>query len=98
MDIWGYYKFLKIQAFELTDTLFVILTIPFIDQSLTFCLYKIYNLPLLHPILKKSFQYEIFHKYFAIKPDMWYITLPDDELYHIYRSLLYIRYCVTSSR
>ena len=52
-DIWSYYKFLKIQAFVLTDILFVTLTIPLVHTSLMFCLYKIHNLPLLHLTLQK---------------------------------------------
>ena len=61
-DILRYCKFLKIPSFVLMHTLFVILTIPIVDKSLTFYLYKIHNLPLLHPILQKSFQCEIVHK------------------------------------
>ena len=76
-DIWSYYKFLKIQAFVLTDTLFVILPIPLVDKSLTFHLYS--QIPLLSLVLKKSFQYEIEHKFFAIRCDFCYITDPDDE-------------------
>ena len=44
-----------------------------------FCLYSIHNIPLLHPILKESFQYEIVHRYFAIRSNLHYITLPDEE-------------------
>ena len=62
----------------MTDTLFVILTIPSEEKSL-FHLYRNHNIPELHPILKKSFQYEIDHKYFAIRSDLHYITFPDDE-------------------
>ena len=35
----------KTQAFALMDNLFVILSIPFVDTSMTFFLYKIHNLP-----------------------------------------------------
>ena len=64
-DVWSY-MFLQIQAFVLTDTFFVILTIPLVGKSLTFHCYKIKNVVLLHLIWKKSFHYEIVHKYCAI--------------------------------
>ena len=63
----------------MTDTLLVLLTIPLVDMSLRFHLYKIHNLPLLDPTLKKSLHYEIADKYFAIGWDMRYITFPDDD-------------------
>ena len=59
--IWSYYKFLKIQAFVITDTLFVNWTILLVGRSLTFHLYGIHNLPLLCPTLQKIFQFEIEH-------------------------------------
>ena len=37
----------------------LILTVPLVDQSLHINLYKIYNLPMLHPILHVHVQYEI---------------------------------------
>ena len=36
-------------------------------------------MPLLHPILKKSFQYEIEHRYSALRSDLHYISFPDNE-------------------
>ena len=35
------------------------LTVPLIDQSLQVGLYKVYNLPMLHPTLNVHAQYEI---------------------------------------
>ena len=56
----------------LADTLSLIFPIPLVDMGLTFYLYKIQT------TWKKSFQYEIDHKYFAIRSDMHYISLPSD--------------------
>ena len=70
----------NIQAFVLTDTLFVILTIPLLDKSLIFYLYRIHDIQLLHPILKKSFQYEKEHRIFAIRSDLCSITFPDENV------------------
>ena len=55
------------------------LTIPFVDKSLTFFLYVIHNLPLYHPILQKSFHYDLHHKYFSIRSSLRYITFPNDH-------------------
>ena len=41
------------------DYLMLILTVPLIGQSLHMNLYKVYNLPMLHPTLHVHVQYEI---------------------------------------
>ena len=41
------------------DFLLILLTIPLTDQSLEMDLYKIYNLPTLHPKLKIEFTYQM---------------------------------------
>ena len=43
----------------LQDYLMLILTIPLIDQSLKVSLYKVHNLPMLHPTLNVQAQYEL---------------------------------------
>ena len=43
----------------------LILTVPLIDQSLHMNLYKVYNLPMLHPTLHVHVQYEIENSYLA---------------------------------
>ena len=77
-DIRTYYEFLKIQAFISMDTLFVIWTIPLVNESLTFCLYRICNLPLLHPMLLETFQWKMEQRNFAIRSNLHYISFPDD--------------------
>ena len=69
----------QIQAFVTDRYPFNILIIPLVDKSLTFCLYRIHSIILLHPVLDKSFQCEIDHCYFEIRPDLCYIIFPDDE-------------------
>ena len=49
----------------LEDCLMLILTVPLVDQSLQMNLYKIYNLPMLHPILHVHVQYELESSYLA---------------------------------
>ena len=48
------------------DFLLIILTIPLTDQSLEMDLYKIYNLPALHPKLKVEFTYQLEGEYLVI--------------------------------
>ena len=58
------------------DFLLIILTIPLTDQSLEMDLYKIYNLPALHPKLKVEFTYQLEGEYLAITKNKLYIALP----------------------
>ena len=58
------------------DFLLIILTIPLTDQSLEMNLYKVYNLPALHPKLKVEFTYELEGEYLAITKNKLYAALP----------------------
>ena len=51
-NIWCMYKFMKLQSFMMSDTLYVVLHIPLVDKSLQFHLFRIHNIPLVHPFLK----------------------------------------------
>ena len=53
-----------------------ILTIPLTDQSLEMNLYRVYNLPALHPELKVEFTYELEGEYLAITKNKLYAALP----------------------
>ena len=48
---------MKITPIVLDDFLLIILSIPLTDQSLEMNLYKVYDLPALHPELKVEFIY-----------------------------------------
>ena len=50
-NIWSYYGTVKLTPIVLQDYLMLILTIPLVDQSLQVNLYKVHNLPMLHPTL-----------------------------------------------
>ena len=54
----------------------LILTVPLVDQSLHMNLYKVHNLPMLHPTLHVHAQYEIEGSYFTTVMDGMFITLP----------------------
>ena len=60
----------------LDDYLMLILTVPLIDQSLHMNLYKVHNLPMLHPTLHVHAQYEVEGSYLATVMDGMFITLP----------------------
>ena len=66
INIWNYYSIMKITPTVMDDFLLIILTIPLTDQSLEMDLYKIYNLPALHPKLKVEFTYQLEGEYLAI--------------------------------
>ena len=76
VNIWKYYPIMKITPIVMDDFLLIILTIPLTDQSLEMNLYKIYNLPALHPELKAEFTYELEGEYLAISKNKLYATLP----------------------
>ena len=58
-NIWSYYGTVKLTPIVLQDYLMLILTLPLINQSLQMNLYKIHNLPMLHPTLNVHAQYEL---------------------------------------
>ena len=76
INIWNYYPIMKITPIVMDDFLLIILTIPLTDQSLEMDLYKIYNLPALHPELKVEFTYELEGEYLAITKNKLYAALP----------------------
>ena len=76
INIWNYYPIMKITPIVMDDFLLIILTIPLTDQSLEMNLYKIYNLPALHPELKVEFTYEMEGEYLAITKNKLYAALP----------------------
>ena len=75
-NIWAYYGNVKLTFIVLQDYLMLILTVPLIDQSLQMNLYKVYNLPMLHPKLNVHAQYEIEGTYLATLMEGMFISLP----------------------
>ena len=76
VNIWNYYPIMKITPVVMDDFLLILLTIPLTDQSLEMNLYKVYNLPALHPELKVEFTYELEGEYLAITKNKLYAALP----------------------
>ena len=75
-NIWSYYGTVKLTPIVLQDYLILILTVPLVDQSLYMNLYKVHNLPMLHPTLQMHVQYELEGPYLATMIDGMFITLP----------------------
>ena len=75
-NIWSYYGMVKLTPIVLDDYLMLILTVPLVDQSLHMNLYKIHNLPMLHPTLNVHVQYELEGPYLATMIEGMFITLP----------------------
>ena len=76
LNIWNYYTIMKITPIVMDDFLLILLTIPLTDQSLEMDLYKIYNLPTLHPKLKVEFTYQIEGEYLAMSKSRLYAAVP----------------------
>ena len=66
---------MKITPIVMDDFLLILLTIPLTDQSLEMDLYKIYNLPTLHPKLKIELTYQIEGEYLAISKSRLYAAI-----------------------
>ena len=75
-NIWAYYGNVKLTPIILQDYLMLILNVPLVDQSLQMELYKVYNLPMLHPTLHVHAQYEIKGTYLATLMEGMFISLP----------------------
>ena len=75
-NMWAYYNIIKITPIILEDSLMVIMTIPLVDNSLDVNLYKVHNLPMLHPQLGVQAEYELEGEYLAILVHGMYATIP----------------------
>ena len=75
LNIWNYFTIMKIIPIVMDDFLLIPLTIPLTDKSMEMNLYKIYNLPTLHPKLKIEFTYQIEGKYLAFSKSRLYAAI-----------------------
>ena len=74
-NIWSYYGTVKLTHIVLQDYLMLILTVPLVDQSLQMNLYKVHNLPMLHPTLNVHAQYELEGTYLVTLIEGMFISL-----------------------
>lgn len=76
--IWEYYKILRIYPIVLENQLVMMIDIPLVDRSRIINIYRVHNLPILHPKLRKMFQYQLESNYVGITQDTVHITLLDE--------------------
>ena len=76
-NIWEFYENVKVTPIVIGDFLKVILTIPLFDESLQMNLYKVHNLPLLHPDLQIEVTYDLEVTYFTTLIQGMYMALQD---------------------
>ena len=82
-SIWSYYGTTKLTPLVLEIYLMLILMLSLIDASLQMNLYKVHNLPMVHPVLQVQANYELEGKYFATLKHNMYVALPDEENVHL---------------
>ena len=75
-NVWSYYSLMRVTPVVMENFLAIILTIPLVDISLQMNIYKVHNLPTLHPDLKVQFTYELEGEYLAISKNGIYAALP----------------------
>ena len=78
-NIWTYYSIMRITPIVMENFLLVVLTVPIIDTSLQMNVYRVHNLPTLHPGLKIQFTYQLEGKFLAVSKDGIYAALPKDS-------------------
>ena len=76
INIWNYYSIMKVTPIIMDNFLLAILMIPLADQSLVMNLYKVHNMPALHPELHVQFEYKLEGEYLVITKDKQYAALP----------------------
>ena len=76
-EIYKYYTVMKITPVVVGNVMAMLLTIPLIDKSLKMNVYKVHNLPALHPKLKIAAEYIVEGDYLAIDEHGLYVALPD---------------------
>ena len=76
INIWSYYGTVKLTPIVLQVYLMLILTIPLVDQSIQVNLYKIHNLPMLHPTLNMHAQYKLEGTYLTTLMEGMFVSLP----------------------
>ena len=87
-NIWSYYGTVKLTPIVLQDYLMLILA-TFSRSILYMNLYKVHNLPMLHPTLNVHVQYELEGPYLATMMDGMFISLP---------TALDIKFCLVTNR
>ena len=75
-DIWKYYGMTQIDSLFYKNKLFTLITFPLVEKDRIFHVYQVYNLPLVHPALKKKIKYKLNGDFMAISDNLLYIAYP----------------------
>ena len=78
-NIWHYYKFLTVAPMNHDNKLVLMINISLVDLDSRMTLYKIHNLPIFGPRIKKSLEYQIEGYNLAVTKDNKYATLLTDS-------------------
>ena len=78
-NIWIYYRILRLVPAMVDDHLVLSLQIPLSDVATQLNLYRVHNLPLLHPKLKIRFRYNLENNYLAVLTNGTYYMLPSER-------------------
>lgn len=73
--IWEYYKEMRMVTIVLPDYLAIVLQIPLVDASMMLRIFRVHNLPALHPQLQVHFQYDLETSFIGITKNQEYATL-----------------------
>ena len=75
-SVWKFYSMIQIDCLFYKNKLFTLMTFPLVEKDRIFHVYQAYNLPLVHPILKKKIKYQLKGDFMAISDNLLYITYP----------------------
>ena len=82
-EIWPYYNIVRVTPVVLDSLLVIVLTIPLIDKSLKMNIFKVHNMPSLHPVMKLQATYELEGEYFAMDQNGLFVALPSSSDIHL---------------
>ena len=75
-DVWKYCGVTQIDCLFYKNKPFTLMTFPLVERDRTFHVYQAYNLPLVHPALKKKIKYRLDGNFMATSDNLLYIAYP----------------------
>ena len=78
-EISKYYSVVRVVPVVIDKLLVILMTIPVLDETLEFNIYKVHNLPAIPPGQEVEATYQLEDEYFAIGKHSMYVTLPTEQ-------------------
>ena len=78
-EIWKYYSVVRVVPVVIDKLLVILMTIPVLDKTLEFNIYKVHNLPAVPLGQEVEATYQLENKYFTIGKHGMYVTLPTKQ-------------------